>query len=196
MRYEYDWESIQDRYETGETAAAISKKLNGSPTRQGIQLRANREGWIRILPDTKQAVRNLPSTQEPLIPRAASDELGKRTVGNARLLLTAFERGASPKIAAGLVGLTQDQLKTWMNDDHQFAMEITSRAAQVAAEYVRGIGGAEDWKAWKWILERDPFSREEYGTQRTEKVQPTIVLNIHRDEVVVQPIAIDHELTT
>ncbi|MCZ6775293.1 MAG: hypothetical protein O7D34_02410 [Ignavibacteria bacterium] len=188
MTNKYDWDTIRARYEAGDNANVISKSYGGSPTRHGIRKRAKREGWLSILPDAKQAVRNLPSVQEPLFQRAASDELGKRTVGNTRLLLAAFERGAPPKLASGLVGLTQRQLKTWMDEDPQFAMEIMSRTAQAAAEYLRGIGDAADWKAWKWLLERNPFSREEFGTQRTEKVQPKIVLNIHRDEIKALPI--------
>ncbi len=187
MTKKYDWDTIRARYEAGENSNVISKSLGGSPTRHGIRKRAKREGWLSILPDTKQAVRNLPSVKEPSFPRAASKELGKRTEGNARIMLTAFERGAPPKLASGLVGLTQSQLKTWMDEDPQFAMEIMSRTAQAAAEHLRGIGNAEDWKAWKWLLERNPFSREEFGAQRTEKAQPTIVLNIHRDDVIIEP---------
>lgn len=185
MTDKYDWGAICDRYENGETAYSISKSLCGRPSKVGIQKRANREGWIRVSLDAKKAARNLPSVREPTFPRAPSDELGKQTVENAQLVLSAFERAASPKIAAGLVGLTQGQLKTWMDKDHQFAMEIRSRAAQVAADHVRGIRDTEDWKAWKWLLEQNPFSREEYGSQSSKDKQPTIVLNIHRDEVVI-----------
>jgi len=187
MTNKYDWDTIRARYEAGENSYVISKSYGGTPTRQGVSKRAKREGWLSILPDTKQAVRNLPSVQERACQRATSDELGKRSVGNTRLLLAAFERGVSPNIAADLIGLTPNQLKAWMSDDHQLTMEIRSRAAQVAGEYLRGIGDADDWKAWKWLLERSPISREEFGSQRAEKVQPTIILNIHRDEVVIEP---------
>ena len=184
MKKKYDWDAIRARYEAGENSSVISKICGGRPTRHGIRKRALREGWLSISTDTKQAVRNLPSIQEPSFPRAASNELGKRTVGNARLLLSAVERGAPPKLAADLIGLTRDQIKAWMNDDSQFAMEIRSRAAQVVLGYARRIGDADDWKAWKFLLERSPIAREEYGTQRAEKAQPIIILNIHRDEVV------------
>ena len=196
MTQKYDWDSIRARYEAGENSSVISKIFGGIPTRHGIRKRAIREGWLSISTDTKQAVRNLPSIQEPSFPRAASNELGKRTEGNTRLLLTAFERGASPKIAAGLVGLSLDQLKEWVNDDHQLAMEIMSRSAQVTGEYQRNIGDADDWKAWKWILERSPFSREEFGAQRIEKEMPTIVLNIIRDKVVIEPAVVSRTEVT
>jgi hypothetical protein len=45
--------------------------------------------------------------------------------------------------------------------------------------------GQKDWKALAWIVERDPYSKSEYGTQRGDKGQVTVILNIHRDEVSV-----------
>ena len=190
MKKKYDWDAIRARYEAGENSSVISKICGGRPTRHGIRKRALREGWLEVSTDTMEAVRKLPSVQEPSFPRAASNELGKRTVGNARLLLSAVERGAPPKLAADLIGLTRDQIKAWMNDDSQFAMEIRSRAAQVVLGYARRIGDADDWKAWKFLLERSPIAREEYGTQRAEKAQLNIILNIHRDEVVVEPAVV------
>ena len=181
----HNWKDIRARYEAGENCAVISRIHDGKPTRHGIRKRAIREGWLSISPDTKQAVRDLPSLN-PSLQRATSKELGKRTEGNAQLILTAFERGASPKIAAGLVGLTSDDLKKWINDDHQFAMEAMSRSAQAAGEHIQSIGDQDDWRAGKWLLEHGPFSREEYGAQRAEKEAPTIILNIHRDKVVIE----------
>ena len=186
MKEKHNWKDIRARYEAGENCAVISRIHDGKPTRHGIRKRAIREGWLSISPDTKQAVRHLPSLQNPSLQRATSNELGERTERNARLILTAFERGVSPKIAAGLVGLTLDQFKQWINDDHQFAMEVMLRSAQAAGEHVQGIGAKDDWRAGKWLLEHGPFSREEYGSQRAEKEAPTIVLNIHRDEVVIE----------
>ena len=185
MTQKYDWGGIRNRFESGETSGAISKSMAGSPTRQGIQKRANREGWLKISVDAKEAVRNLPSIQNPTFQRAPSNELGHRSQKNAERILSAVERGAPPKIAADLVGLTLGQFKTWMTNDHQFAMEIKARVAQIVAEHVRGIRNAGDWRAWKWILEHDPSSREEYGPQRRKDEGPTIILKIFRDEVPV-----------
>ena len=196
MTQKYDWDSIRDRFESGETSGAISKSLAGSPTRQGIQKRANREGWLKISVDARQAARNLPSIQNPTFPRAPSNELGYRSQKNAQRILSALERGASPKIAAKAVGLSEDQLKAWMNDDRQFSMEIGARAAQIAGENLWKIMNTKDWRAWKWILEHGPFSREEYGSQQSKNEGPTIILNIHRDEVVIEqpPIEVTPEI--
>ena len=93
--------------------------------------------------------------------------------------------GASPKIAANVVGLSEDQLKAWLNDDRQFSMDIRARAAQNAGENLWKIMNTKDWRAWKWLLEHSPFSREEYGSQQSKNEGPTIILNIYRDEVPV-----------
>lgn len=184
MTQKYDWDTIRDRFESGETSGAISRSMGGYPTRQGIEKRAKREGWLKISKDAKEAARNLPSTQNPTFPRAPSDELGYKSPENAARILTAFERGATPKIAAGAVGLTLEQLKNWMEKDHQFAMEIMSRAAQNAGDLLSKVQDAEDLKYLKWLLERDPFSREEFGARQTKNDMPKFILNIHRDPVV------------
>ena len=181
MTNRYDWDGIRDRYESGETSGAISKSMRGYPTRQGIQKRAIREGWLKISKDAKAAVRNLPSVRNPTFPRAPSQELGLQSPQNTARILSAFERGASPKIAAALVGMTLEQLKKWMGRDHQFSMEIMSRAAQCAAEHLSGVRDADDWKALKWLLERDPFSREEFWSRQTQQEMPKFILNIHRE---------------
>ena len=178
MTKRYDWQGIRERYESGETAGAISRSLHGRPTRQGIQKRAKREGWLQISVSAKDAARKLPSIQKTFV-RAQGEDLGQRSEQNAQIMLSAFERGASPKIAAGLVGLTESQLKQWMIYDRQVAMEIRARVAQVAAENIDKIRDAGDWRASKWILDNTPFSREEFGS-RKEEDGPVIVLNIKR----------------
>ena len=184
MTDRYDWNAIRDRYEAGETSGAISRSLGGYPTRQGIEKRAKREGWLKISKDAKEAARNLPSIKNPTFPRAPSNELGYKSPENAARILTAFERGSTPKIAAGTVGLTLEQLKRWMEKDHQFTMEIMSRAAQNAGELLSKVLDAEDLKYLKWLLERGPFSREEFGPRQTMNDMPKFILNIHRDPVV------------
>jgi len=87
--------------------------------------------------------------------------------------------------------MTLGQLRKWMNDDHQFAMEIQSRAAQIAAGHVSNIRDKDDWRAWKFLLQHDPFSREEYGPQQSKNEGLEIILNIHRGEVVNEPAVVE-----
>ena len=139
MTDRYDWDAIRDRYESGESSYKISASMGGYPTRQGIEKRAKREGWLKISRDAKEAARKLLSIKNPTFPRAPSDELGDFSQENAAKILTAFELGATPKIAAELVGLTVKQLRDWMNKDHQFSMEIMSRDAQCNGELLSKI---------------------------------------------------------
>ena len=172
-----DWETIQERFEKGETAYQISNSLGGRPTRQGIRARAKREDWFEVTQSAKEAARNLQ------VARVPSKDLGKRNERNAAHILSAIERGVSPTVAAGTAGLSKNELQNWVRRDIPFGREIRSRCAQVAAQRIGKVEDSNDWRAWKFLLENDPYSREEYGSRHTGDSGPTIVLNIQRDPV-------------
>jgi len=182
MTKDINWEVIHYRYRNGETAYAISKSYDGKPTKMGIAKRAKKEGWERISEATKQAANNL-----PIVRRAKGVALSKRTTENISIILDAVEGGASPKIAADLAGINPKTLGRWRKEDPQLDLEIRARQAQNSAENIGTIKDAaqKDWKAAAWIVERDPYSRKEYGKQRDDNGQMQIILNIHRDEVSV-----------
>ena len=179
----YDWDAIHLRYKRGETAYAISKSLGGKPSKVGIMKRAKREGWQRIDEETMRTAENL-----PIVRRASGSALGKRTPENIALILESIEIGATEKVAAGIAGISPKTLTRWKQEDPRFAMEVHARRSQNVAEKLRYINEAaqRDWKAAAWSLERDPYSREEFSNRNKEKEMPKIILNIHRDEVVIE----------
>ncbi len=67
------------------------------------------------------------------------------------------------------------------NADRGYRLSVTE------AEKLRCINEAaqRDWKAAAWSLERDPLSREEFSNRNRDLEMPKIILNIHRDEVVI-----------
>jgi len=178
-----NWDAIQVRYTQGETAYAISKSLAGVPSKVGISKRAKREGWGRINEDTMRTAENL-----PIVRRASGSALGKRAPENIALILESIELGATEKVAAGIAGISPKTLTRWKQEDPRLAMEIHARRSQNVAEMLGHINQAaqKDWKAAAWSLERDPYSREEFSNRNKEKEMPTIILNIHRDEVVIE----------
>ena len=60
---------------------------------------------------------------------------------------------------------------------------MTSEREAFLVGQQRKIANAKDWKAAQAILSRAPETRDQWG----EVVQkgPTIILNIHRDEVII-----------
>lgn len=167
----------------GETPYAISKSLDGKPSKVGIAKRAAREGWTQVDKETMRTAENL-----PIVRRISGSALGKRAPENIALILESIELGATEKVAAGIAGISPKTLTRWKQEDARLAMEIHARRSQNVAEMLGHINQAaqKDWKAAAWSLERDPYSREEFGNRNKEKEMPTIILNIHRDEVVIE----------
>ena len=183
MTKKIDWDAIHLRYKQVETAYSISKSLGGVPSKVGIMKRAKREGWRRIEEETMRTAENL-----PIVRRASGSALGKRAPENIALILESIEIGATEKVAAGIAGISPKTLTRWKQEDPRLAMEIHARRSQNVAEKLRCINDAsrKDWKAAAWSLERDPYSREEFSNRNKEKDMPRIILNIHRDEVVIE----------
>ena len=182
MTKKIDWDAIHLRYKQVETAYSISKSLGGVPSKVGIMKRAKREGWRRIEEETMRTAENL-----PIVRRASGSALGKRAPENIALILECIEHGATEKVAAGIAGIAPKTLTRWKQEDPRIAMEVYARRSQNVADKLACINQAsqKDWKAAAWSLERDPYSREEFGKQNKEKEQPTIILNIHRDAVEI-----------
>jgi hypothetical protein len=175
-----DWNLIKQRYRQGETAYAISKSLNGKPSKNGIANRAEREGWERISDSTRSVAENL-----PIVRRARGSSLGKRSPENIAVILDAISQGATEKVAAALAGVSSKTISRWKQEDPKFAMEIHARRAQKTAERIQQVERAaeKNWNAAAWLLERDPHSREEFSKQNRQKEMPTVILRIDRSSV-------------
>jgi len=182
MANKINWDAIHLRYKQGETAYFISKSLGGVPSKVGIMKRAKRENWERIHDETMRTATNL-----PIVRRASGSALGKRAPENIALILASIEQGATEKVAAGIAGISPKTLTRWKQEDPRLSMEIHARRSQNVAEKLRCINDAaqRDWKAAAWSLARDPYSRDEFSNRNKEKEMPTIILNIHRDAVVI-----------
>jgi hypothetical protein len=175
-----DWELIKQRYRQGETAYAISKSLNGKPSKNGIANRAKKEGWDQISPETRTVAENL-----PIVRRARGSALGKRSPENIAVILDAISQGATEKVAAALAGVSAKTITRWKQEDPQLAMEIHARRAQKTAERIQQVERAaeKNWNAAAWLLERDPHSRDEFSKQNRQKEMPTVILRIDRSPV-------------
>ena len=182
MKNKYDWDAIRVRYAKGETPHSISKSMDGKPTRQGIRKRAEREDWLRIDPEIPECVRNLE------LLRVDTEHPRKRTPETVNAILGFIQRGATEEMAARAADISPRTHRKWKSDDPEFARLIEVARARKLIEWVEKIDQAKDWKAQHKLLQVAPETREQFADRRKDE-GPTIILNIHRDEVVIEQVA-------
>jgi len=180
MTDKYDWDVIRVRYARGETCHAISKSMDGKPTRQGIMKRAKRENWLEGNSEIPASIKNLSLVQTgSKLPRKRSPEAVNAVLGF-------IDQGATEEMAARAAGIHPKTLYNWKLECPEFAAMIAVARARKQVEWVNNIdrAGKKDWKASDRLLQADPDTREIFGRQ-VKQEGPKIILNIHRDEVVI-----------
>ncbi len=161
------WDVIRDRFEDGETAYALAREF--PITRQAIEKRARREGWLRPSGRWDEAARATPTALRIADPRTPEDRMiaahGRRTPEIAVAILNRVEAGASESLAARALGLDPATLRKWKSEDPEFELLLMSARHDCLAAKVRRIhaAGERDWRADAWALERAPETREEFG---------------------------------
>ncbi len=189
MTQKYDWDAIRVRYARGETCHAISKSMEGKPTRQGIMKRAKRENWLQGNSTIPESIKNLPLVQtDSKLPR-------KRTPEAVNAIVEFISKGATEEMAARATGIHPKTLYDWKLACPEFAKLIEVARAQKVVEWVDKIDRAKDWKAQLKLLQVAPETKEQFSDRRKDE-GPTIILNIHRDEVVIEqpPIEVTPEI--
>ena len=170
-----DWAEIEQRIKNGESFNAVSKDYDIS--RQAIQKRCNREGWISDKPLTvaiKRQQRELQvATMQPTSTQLAA---GDKRAGVIELL----KDGVPKKHAAHVVGVHEATLHRWIADDAAFASEVRAAESAAVALRVRRIGkaGEKDWRADSWYLERT--QRAEFGSDSQRGGGVAVQINIER----------------
>jgi transposase len=182
-----DWAEIEQRIQAGESFNAVSKDYDIS--RQAIQKRCNREGWISDKPLTvaiKRQQRELQvATMQPdattgsvatAQPTSTQLAAGDKRAGVIELL----KDGVPKKHAAHVVGVHEATLHRWIADDAAFASEVRAAESAAVALRVRRIGkaGEKDWRADSWYLERT--QRAEFGSDSQRGGGVAVQINIER----------------
>lgn len=156
-------------FEAGATFAQIGERQGVSP--QAAHRLAQREGWQRgegdggLLATTATAERIL----RPVTPadhRVSSE--GVRTLERMRHILDLLAEGATRSIAAGLAGIGEETLREWSKSDPAFNALLREAEGRKTWRRVQALEVASqrgDIAATKMLLERDPSSREEWGTR-------------------------------
>jgi hypothetical protein len=155
-----DWRKIEERVQAGESLREIERSLPPSqrPSHQGISKRARKEGW------TEEARKALVATEFKV---AATN--GKASISNKLAIIAALEKGVPLKVAAGAVGISEQTLLNWRNDDLAFRAECEQAQLKFVQNNLSRIDAAAergDWKAAVWQLSKHPKSKADYAEEK------------------------------
>ena len=181
-----DWAAIKLMYQQGLSCYAISDRLGGKPTRQGIRKRALRERWD-----------DNPVTGIVTERHRTTDivSLGADIPENREHILESLSQGATYQLAAGAVGIATKTLERWRKRDLEFGLKCRAVRQQALARHVANIdrAGDRDWKASKYMLSVAPETREQFTESRNSDGEIIVVINIDRDAGSDKGTIIDHE---
>ena len=180
MISERQWESAQLRYETDcmVTQESLARELGC--TRQAVSKRVIKDSWAKATTETLEVARNL-NCSKPI----AGSQFGKRSPENIAEIINVFALTGNKSLACRRVGISPDTLERWARSEPELAVAMRAYRSQHLIDQYQKIARAPDWKAAKEILARAPETRDQWG--KTQDKGPTIILNIHRDEVVIEP---------
>ena len=187
-----DWQAIQARIEAGEGFTSVAKDFD--VTRQAIQKRCKREGWIKGKERTMAVRRERFKRNQALQPSAtAQPETQPQPVAVAQPTAVVMDRndkrgaalellrdGVPRKHAAQGAGVSESTLLRWINEDDGFGAEVRAAESAAVALRVRRIGqaGERDWRADSWYLERT--QRAEFGSDSQRGGGVAVQINIER----------------
>ena len=110
--------------------------------------------------------------------------LSLRTPEKIAQIIDTYALTGNKAMACRQVGIDDKTLYNWCQELPELSLTLTAaREAHLIGQY-RKIADAKDWKAAKEILSRAPETRDQWG--ETHDKGPTIILNIHRDEIVIE----------
>lgn len=173
---DYDWPYIRQRYESGETAYSLSKRLGGHPSKQAIMKRAAKEGW------EQHRVTDSGPQRLPIVARALTINAHKLTDELLETVLGMIAIGASEQMACQASGITQRTWTRWKSEDSRLQDAVNRARAGKLSEWIGRIDRASetDWKAAQALLQAQPETKEHFG-KGGEGGRVEIVIHIERE---------------
>jgi len=131
-----------------------------------------------------------------LIKATQGSEVGKRSEDTLTQFLSVLAVSGDKKLACRAAGITEQTIANWCNEDPKLLAEMMRVRARKLAELICKIADSKDWKAHLKMLQVAPETKEQFADHKKDE-GPTIILNIHRDEVVIEqkkPIEVVQEI--
>ena len=130
-----------------------------------------------------QAIESLADTD--IAKPCQGSELGKRSPELLQEIINVIALSGSQKLACQQAGISETTLKEWCRQEPELRQQITAARARKLSYHMQMIDGSKDWKAHLKMLQVAPETKEQFSDKRRDD-GPTIVLNIHRDEVIIE----------
>jgi len=171
----FDWPYIRGLYESGSTAYQLGKRPD-FPTKQAIQKRADKEGWIK--PD-------ISTYRLPVVAEALQIDSRKCTDEVLRVVLGMIAEGSTVEIACAVAGISGRTWTYWCKQDPTLKDATTRARAGTIAGWLGCVNQAtqKDWKAATWLMQNSPDTRESFGPKGSDN-KLEVVINIDRDKGV------------
>lgn len=171
----FDWPYIRGLYEAGSTAYQLAKRRD-FPSKQAIQNRATKEGWLKPEAGTHRL---------PIVAEALNIDSSKLTDDLLRTILGLISEGATIEIACKCAGIAPATWSRWCAKDTQL-MDATRRArAGTVMSWINTVHQAtqKDWKAATWLMQNSPDTRDSFGPKGSDN-KLEVIINIDRDKGV------------
>jgi len=179
------WAEIRTVYETKHDIgfAELGRMYGVSGAMVGRK--AKDEKWVRA------AVKSIESLADTNIAKPCNgSELGKRSPELLQEAINVLALSGSKKHACNQVGISTKTFDRWCNEEPELVRQITVARARQLSKHMRVIADSKDWKAHLKMLQVAPETKEQFADHKKDE-GPTIILNIHRDEVVMEQPPID-----
>lgn len=165
-----DWKAAKLKYETTEcTQQDIADELECS--RQCVHNHVKKEGWLKFT-----GIDEIRGDNGQYLSVQSDEKIAS--------IIDTYALTGNKTMACEQAGIDDKTLFRWCEDEPDLALTLrVARQAHLIGQY-RKIANAKDWKAAKEILARAPETKEQWGD--IQEKGPTIVLNIHRDEVIIE----------
>jgi len=176
------WAELQMCFETSDISNAKLGEMYGV---SGVMVgrKAKQGNWTRPkLPESLSETSLINTTQ--------GSEIGKRSEDTLTQFLSVYAVSGDKKLACRAAGITEQTITNWCNEDPELLAEMMRVRARKLAELICKIANSKDWKAAVKLLQVAPETKEQYADHKKDE-GPTIILNIHRDEVVMEQPPID-----
>lgn len=172
------WMQVRTVFETRRdiTFAKLGKMYGVSPAMVGRRAKAQK--WSRA---SAESIGSLADTS--IAKPCNGSANGKRSPEMLQELVTVLAITGSKKHACNHVGISVNTLKQWCEEEPKLLNQIEVARAKQLTKHFNVIADSRDWKAHKEILARSPETKEQWGD--IQEKGPTIILNIHRDEVII-----------
>lgn len=92
---------------------------------------------------------------------------------NEKEILAILETGGSRNMAADYVGIGRTTLHDHIDRDEAFSEQVKRAEASGQLKHLKKVGGADQWQASAWMLERkwpDEFGRKDRHEEQTDDI--------------------------